>query len=167
MPAGRTGLLPVGILLAAVVLAAGCGGASNQPGPSPSPSGEPPRIPTGAPTPSAGRPIPAPDPLTATPPAGGTAVPATQVDATGLPPGFPTLTWTQGSRTLGVFGRAGGCTEARAELVEQTAERVMVRVVQATTSPGPCTREVRYPPLTVTLGADLGGRRVVLVGVVA
>jgi hypothetical protein len=94
-------------------------------------------------------------------------VPADRVDATGLPAGFPALVWTRGPRTLGVYGRAGGCTEARAELVEQTPERVAVRVVQVSTGTGPCTRELRYPPLEVALTADLGERRVVLTGTAA
>jgi hypothetical protein len=108
--------------------------------------------------------VPAPDPLTATPPAGATALPAQQVDTSATPPGQPTLVWTRGGSTLGVYGRAGGCTAARAEIVEQTAERVSLRVVQVTTGGGPCTRELRYPPLEVALEAALGSRQVVLSG---
>lgn len=106
-----------------------------------------------------------PDPLIAAPPAGTTVVPAARVDATAMPPGLPTLVWTRGDRTVGVFGRGGGCTDARVEVVEQAADRVVLRVVQFTTGPGPCTRELVYPPLEVALDADLGTRPVVLTGV--
>lgn len=150
------------LLLATLVLAAGCG---SPPSPEPASPPSPERIPVDAPPGGPGRPTPAPDPLTATAPDGGVVVPAAQVDAAGLPPGFPTLVWTRGSRTVGVYGRAGGCTEARLELVEQSAERVVVRVVQFPTGPGPCTRELRYPSLEAPLAADLGTRRVVLTGV--
>jgi hypothetical protein len=163
----RSALAGIGTVLAVLILASACGGSPSEPGPAP--SGAPARIPTDAPPggTTSGRPVPAPDPLTATPPSGGTVVPATQVDAESLPAGFPTLVWTRGPRTLGVYGRAGGCTEARVELAEQTAEKVVLRVVQYSTGPGPCTRELRYPPLEAPLAADLGDRRVVLTGVAA
>ena len=119
---------------------------------------------TGAPPGGTSTPPVPVDPLVAVPPDGTTALDASRVDARGLPPGFPTLVWTRGPRTVGVYGRAGGCTEATAQLVDQTPEAVTVRVVQTTTSTGPCTRELRYPPLEVTLAADLGQRRVVLTG---
>jgi hypothetical protein len=161
----RPATLLVGPLLAAVLLTAACGGTSGPASPPPSGDGPPTTIPTQAPpAATSGRPVPVPDPLVAQPPAGGTTVPADRVDATGLPVGFPALVWTLGPRTLGVYGRAGGCTEVRAELVEQTPEQVAVRVVQVSTGPGPCTRELRYPPLEVPLDADLGERRVVLTG---
>jgi hypothetical protein len=155
-----TVLLPSALL--GVALLSGCGGTSPPP---PGPS-TPPTVATGAPpagTPAAGASAPA-DPLTADPPDGTTALDASRVEARGLPPGFPALVWTRGPRTLGVYGRAGGCTEASAQVIDQTAEAVTLRVVQTTTSTGPCTRELRYPPLEVTLAADLGARRVVLTG---
>lgn len=149
-----------GLLLAVLVLAVACGGPGEP---------APPTVPTAAPPPSgSGRPIPvSPDPLTASPPAGTTVLPTERIDATAMPAGLPTLVWTRGERTLGVYGRGGGCTDARVEVVEQGAERVALRVVQFTTGPGPCTRELVYPPLEVALDADLGTRRVVLTGVTA
>ncbi|GLZ45248.1 hypothetical protein Acsp06_14330 [Actinomycetospora sp. NBRC 106375] len=154
--------LRLGLLAAIVLLAAGCGSGGT---PEPPPEA-PPTIPTGAPPPS-NRPVPAtPDPLVATPPAGAGALPAERVDAGALPAGLPTLVWTRGDRVVGVYGRAGGCTDARAEVVEQGADRVVLRVVQFSTGPGPCTRELVYPPLEVTLDAPLGERRVVLTGAV-
>jgi hypothetical protein len=149
-------------LLGAALLLAGCGGTSSPP-PAGS-SGAPPTIATGAPPGGTSTPPVPVDPLVASPPDGATALDASRVDTSGLPPGFPTLVWTRGPRTVGVYGRAGGCTEATAQLVDQTPEAVTVRVVQTTTSPGPCTKELRYPPLEVTLAADLGQRRVVLTG---
>lgn len=155
-------LLRFGLLAAVVLLAAGCGaGGDDSP-----PATTAPPIPTGAPAPS-NRPVPAtPDPLVATPPPGATAVPAGQVDASALPAGLPALVWRRGERIVGVYGRAGGCTEAHLEIVEQGADRVVLRVEQVQTSPGPCTRELVYPPLEVTLEAPLGQRTVVLTGVV-
>jgi ABC-type transport system substrate-binding protein len=153
-----TVLLPSALL--GVALLAGCGGTPSPPPPGPE---TPPTIATWAPPPSAPTPATA-DPLTADPPAGTTALDPARVEARDLPPGFPTLVWTRGPRTLGVFGRAGGCTEASAQVVDQGAAAVTLRVVQTTTSTGPCTRELRYPPLEVTLAADLGTRRLVLTG---
>ncbi|MEJ2890705.1 hypothetical protein [Actinomycetospora aeridis] len=154
--------LRLGLLAAAVLLAAGCG-ESGPPEPGP---GVPPTIPTAAPPPS-NRPVPAePDPLTAAPPAGATALPTGRVDASALPAGLPTLVWTRGDTVIGVYGRAGGCTDARLAVVDQDAERVVLRVEQFSTGPGPCTRELVYPPLEATLAAPLGERPVVLTGAV-
>lgn len=157
-------VLVLPLLLAAVLLASCSGGeppARPVPGP---PTPAPERIPTDAPSTPLDRPTPAPDPLTSAPPAGATALAAARVDATGLPAGFPTLVWSRDDTTLGVYGRAGGCTEARAAVAEQGPEQVVVRVEQVTTSPGPCTRELLYPPLEVRLDAPLADRRVVLLG---
>jgi hypothetical protein len=156
--------LGLGLLAAIVLLAAGCG-SSDTPG-TPPPAAAPPTIPTAAP-PTSNRPVPVtPDPLTATPPAGATALPADRVDTSGLPAGLPGLVWTRGDREVGAYGRAGGCTDARLSVVEQGADRVVLRVEQFTTGPGPCTRELVYPPLEATLEAPLGERPVVLTGAV-
>ena len=160
MRALRTTVLFPAALLGVALLLTGCGGTSSPPPPDPA---SPPTVATGAPPAATPTPTVA-DPLTATPPEGTTALDPSRVEVRDLPPGFPTLVWTRGPRTLGVFGRAGGCTEANAQVVDQTAEAVTLRVVQTTTSTGPCTRELRYPPLEVTLAADLGTRRVVLTG---
>jgi hypothetical protein len=150
--------LRLGLLAAVVLLAAGCGEAGETPAPPTAAT-----IPTGAPP--VNRPVPAtPDPLVATPPAGTTVLPVERVDAGALPAGLPTLVWIRGDRIVGVYGRAGGCTDARLEVVEQGTERVVLRTVQFTTGPGPCTREVLYPRLEVSLDAPLGQRPVVLTG---
>lgn len=156
------------MLLAPLVLLAACGGAGGGEPPAPSSSSaaeSPPSIATAAPSAVPTTPVPV-DPLVADPPPGGTALDAARVDTTGLPAGFPTLVWTRGPRTLGVYARAGGCTEGGAQLAGETAETVTVLVTQTTTSPGPCTRELRFPAIELTLGQDLGARRVVLSGVV-
>ncbi|WP_157647796.1 hypothetical protein [Actinomycetospora chiangmaiensis] len=162
--------LPMIVMLAAaLVLAAGCGsgngasGASGASGAEP-PASSPATVPTGAPPGGTSTPAVPDDPLIASPPPGGTALDPARVTTTGLPAGFPTLVWTTGPRTLGVYGRAGGCTEAAATIVAQTAEAVTVRVTQTSTSTGPCTRELRYPAFALPLDADLGERRVVLTG---
>ncbi|MCD2189807.1 hypothetical protein [Actinomycetospora soli] len=152
--------LPMIVLLAVtLVLTAGCGGGS-------APSGDPSpaTVPTGAPPGGTSTPPVPVDPLVAAPPPGGTALDPARVTTTGLPAGFPTLVWTTGPRTLGVYGRAGGCTEATAAIAAQTAEEVTVRITQTSTSTGPCTRELRYPAFDLPLDADLGQRRVVLTG---
>ena len=158
----------IALLSLVVLLAAGCGSGSGPTPPSPTPpspsAAAPPTVPTGAPPGGTSTPPVPVDPLVADPPPGTTALDPARVTASGLPAGFPTLVWTRGARTLGVYGRAGGCTEASAALVGETAEDVTVRVTQTTTSPGPCTRELRYPPLEVPIAADLGQRRVVLTG---
>jgi hypothetical protein len=148
-------------LLGVALLLAGCGGGSSTPPPDPA---TPPTVATGAPPGGTSTPPVPADPLTADPPDGTTALDPSRVEVRGLPAGFPTLVWTRGPRTLGVYGRAGGCTEASARVVAQTAQEVTLAVLQTTTSPGPCTRELRYPPLEVTLTDDLGPRRVVLTG---
>src|SRR3954454_9308709 len=106
-------ILRCGLLAAVVLLAAGCGSGGGQPagprGQDPSVATTPPSIPTGAP--ASNRPVPvAPDPLVATPPTGAPALPAERGDATALPAVLPTLVWTRGERTVGAYGRAGGCT---------------------------------------------------------
>jgi hypothetical protein len=160
--------LPMIVMLAAaLLLAAGCGGGPEQPASPPSPSSSPSQpatVPTGAPPGGTSTPPVPPDPLVATPPPGGTALDPARVTTTGLPAGLPTLVWTTGPRTLGVYGRAGGCTEATATIAAQTAEAVTVHVTQTSTSTGPCTRELRYPAFELPLDADLGERRVVLTG---
>lgn len=107
---------------------------------------------------------PAPDPVEPAPPQGATAVPAPKVDASGLPEGYPRVAWTEGDGTVvGAYGVAsGGCVEVRGELAEQNPQRVVLRLAEKTTSTGPCTMEIRYPPVTVKLTEPLGDRTVVL-----
>jgi len=108
---------------------------------------------------------PAPPPVPDAPvaPPGGEKIPAGQVDAAALPEGYPRLVWTQeGGSVLGAYGQEGGCTQVRADLVEQTAESVRIMFVELTPTTGPCTMDLRFPPLTVRLDEPLGDRMVVL-----
>lgn len=144
------GIVGLGVVLLVTV---GCGGS----GPVGF-GGEPPSAPTNRPTP-----VELP-PATTVPPAGAAAVPAAQVDASGLPGGWPTTVWTtEGGMVVGLFGRAGGCTSVAADLASQDAQRVVIRLVQTVTSEGPCPQLRYFPPLTVRLTDPLGDRRVALV----
>lgn len=97
------------------------------------------------------------------PPPGGSAVPAAQVDSAALPEDYPRLVWTESEgRTVGAIGREGGCTQVHSELREQTSQHIRLVFVEVTTSPGPCTMDLRFRPLTVRLDAALAERTVVL-----
>lgn len=97
------------------------------------------------------------------PPADGVEVPAGQVDAATLPEGYPRLVWTEDDGgVVGAIGQEGGCTQVHAELREQTPQLIRFAFVEVTTSPGPCTMDLRFRPLTVQLDAPLGERTVVL-----
>lgn len=90
-------------------------------------------------------------------------MPAGQIDAGALPEGHPRLVWTEdGGRVVGAVGQEGGCTEVHSELREQTPQLVRFAFVEVATSPGPCTMDLRFRPLTVQLDAPLGERTVVL-----
>jgi septal ring-binding cell division protein DamX len=99
-----------------------------------------------------------------TPPSGGTAVGAQQLDTTLLPQGYPVMVWTEdGGDTVGVVAQEGGCGRASVEVPQQTdtqVEVVMIETVPAT--PQSCTMDLRYPKLTTELDAPLGERKVVL-----
>lgn len=97
------------------------------------------------------------------PPPGGTAISAVQVDATALPDGHPRLVWTSGNgHVVGVYGKEGGCGQVRADLLEQTATQVRIELVETIPTAGPCTMDLRFPPLSVQLDEPLGQRTVVL-----
>jgi hypothetical protein len=91
-------------------------------------------------------------------------VPASKIDASALPEGYPKVAWTEGDgATVGAYGVAsGGCVEVLGELAEQNPQRVVLRIVEHTTSTGVCTMEIRYPPVSVRLAEPLGDRTVVL-----
>lgn len=96
-------------------------------------------------------------------PAGATALPAEQVDASALPEGYPRLVWsTAGGDAIGMYGQGGGCKVVTAELRGADDRQVRVTIVETTTSSGPCTMELAYPPLTVPLDDGIGDRSVVL-----
>lgn len=97
-------------------------------------------------------------------PPGGVEVPADRVDASAVPEGNPTTTWTEGDGSvLGVIAQEAGCGKASVEVAEQNAEAVKLVLVETTPSDQPvCTMDIRFPPLTVKLDAPLGDRQVVL-----
>ena len=117
----------------------------------------------GAPPPST-QDTPAPQvPGGPVPPSGGRSLPAEQIDASALPESYPRLVWTQeNGSVLGAYGQEGGCSVVRADLVEETSDAVHVRFVEVTPTTGPCTMDLRFPPLTVPLAEPLGDRTVVL-----
>lgn len=100
-----------------------------------------------------------------TPPRGGTALPAVQVDAAALPDGHPRLVWiSERGRVIGVYGQEGGCSRVRADLLEQTATQIRIDLVETIPTTGPCTMDLRFPPLSVQLDEPLGQRSVLLEG---
>jgi hypothetical protein len=97
------------------------------------------------------------------PPPGGAVIPAAQVDATALPDGHPRLVWTrEDGRMVGVYGQEGGCSQVRAELLAQTATQIRIELVETIPTTGPCTMDLRFPPLSVQLDEPLGQRTVQL-----
>lgn len=97
------------------------------------------------------------------PPAGARELPAGQIEASALPEGYPRLVWTEGEdRVLGLYGQEGGCTKVHPEVREQGPRAVRVALVEVTYSLGPCTMDLRFPPLSAALDAPLGGRTVIL-----
>ncbi|WP_170837409.1 hypothetical protein [Actinopolyspora xinjiangensis] len=94
----------------------------------------------------------------------GTEVPAERVDASALPDGYPRQVWTRNSgREIVAIGQEGGCGSVRAEVTEQNAERVELALVEETEEPsGPCTMDLRYPPVVASLSEPLADRTVIL-----
>ena len=99
-----------------------------------------------------------------TPPSGGTKVPATQIDDSSLPKGYPQLVWTEDDgRSIGVVAQEGGCGKASVEIPEQTGEQVVVLMVETVPAEAKaCTMDLRYPKVTSELDAPLGDRTEVL-----
>ncbi|MEU4524025.1 hypothetical protein AB0F52_35555 [Amycolatopsis sp. NPDC024027] len=125
---------------------------------------------TGAATPTLGPPTIGPPPSqTAGRPTQGIApgddvVAETQVDARGLPEGYPrSLTRSLDGRTLILQAEEGGCRRVSARVSEQTAQQVVVLVAVASAPKGQMCpdyiKEIRVP---LALVAPLGTRTVVL-----
>ncbi len=120
-------------------------------------------VPDPAPPPDSSEAAPQPIPGNPTPPADGIALPAVQVDAAGLPDGHPRLVWTrEDGRTVGVYGQEGGCSRVRADLLEQTDSVIRIGLVETIPTTGPCTMDLRFPPLSVQLDEPLEQRTVLL-----
>jgi hypothetical protein len=155
--AAKAGTIGAGVLL---LLGTACANSpDDQVGPGSGPS-----LPRATSTSAPDLPSLPPGPPPSTPPAGATAVPDAQVDASALPDGYPRMVWTeQDGRAVGAVAQEGGCGKASAEAPEQSADRVVVTLVETQPSqPQPCTMDLRYPTVNVSLDAPLGDRKVVL-----
>lgn len=98
------------------------------------------------------------------PPAGSDPVPAAQLEADALPDGYPVEAWTaDGGTTLGLGAQEGGCGKASAEVTEQTADKVVVTIVETTPAKAEmCTMDIRFVTVTAELDQPLADREVVL-----
>lgn len=107
-----------------------------------------------------------PPQTSAAPVPGAGEVPADRVDGSALPDTHKRQAWVSGDgRTLQVVGLTGGCKNASAEVTAQSADSVLVTLVSTYYPPadgGVCSQDLRDVPLTVTLDAPLGDRRLVL-----
>lgn len=99
-----------------------------------------------------------------TPPADAVPVEGAKLDAAALPEGFPAKVWTESKgNTIGATGQEGGCGKASAEVAEQSAEKVVLVLVETTpANAGMCTMDIRFPTVTAELDQPLGDRKVVL-----
>lgn len=97
-------------------------------------------------------------------PDGSVPVAAAQIDASKLPAGYPHVVYTsRGGTVLSIKAQEGGCTHASAILGVQNAQRVVVSLAETAQNPHElCTMDLRYPMVSVPLGAPLGQRTVVL-----
>lgn len=103
------------------------------------------------------------DPADPVPPSGGSAVAEANVDLSALTPEHPKLVWTEDDgKAVGAYGLGGGCTEVTAEILEETDDKVVLKLVEEVTSDEPCTMEIRYVPATAELDEQLGDRTVVV-----
>lgn len=156
----------IGVVALAVVLA-GCGSSGTPSGSSPSSTSS---VTTGGSGTSSAQPPAATPPVTISDtavvvPPGVQEVPKERVDAGSLSDTYRRDAYVfNDGRDIEVFGLAGGCKEAKAEVTGQSAEIVQVTLVTITRQPSGtmCTQELRQVPLTVRLDAPLGDRRLVL-----
>lgn len=122
--------------------------------------------PPGPSSPPAVRPTPGPPrPFPPSPPADSKAVPAPQADFSALPAGFPHEVWVSADgRRLYVRAEEGGCGRSGAEVREETAQHVVVSLVETRSQirGQMCTMDIRYPVVSVSLSEPLGQRIVVL-----
>ncbi|MCU1683110.1 MAG: hypothetical protein JWQ81_3849 [Amycolatopsis sp.] len=97
-------------------------------------------------------------------PPGDAPVPAGQVDASALPPGYPSQVFTgNGGTVLSVVAEQGGCEHVTAAPPEQNAQHVVVNLVKTIAHTGQmCPDYIRNVTISVTLSAPLAARTVVL-----
>lgn len=91
-------------------------------------------------------------------------VPIEQIDASGLPDGYPRdVTSSNGGTMLSMRAEEGGCAHVNAAPAEQDAKQVVVNLTQTTAQTGQmCPQYIRNVKLSVTLSAPLGQRTLVL-----
>lgn len=137
----RTSSLSLAVVGLAAVIAplAGCAGQGAQDSPAPPP-------PAGA---RAG--------------AGPSAVPPARIDGTALPQGYPREVAVANGRDLIITAQESGCVRVAARVARQDSGSVTVRLVHSQPEEAAmCTRDIRYPAVTVRLDEPLGERTVVL-----
>jgi hypothetical protein len=103
-------------------------------------------------------------PIVALPPQPGSAVPASQIDTSGMTGTAPDSVQTTDGGTVVVFSREmSGCQKLSAQVTEQSATRVAILAITTTTSTAGqmCPMLVREVPVAVRLGAPLGNRTIV------
>ncbi|WP_072480453.1 hypothetical protein [Amycolatopsis australiensis] len=156
-------LLGTGLLLLTVTAcAAGSGGAPGAGSAGPATSA------TSAPATTTQTLGPPPSPTTGRPTQGiapgDDVIAETQVDARGLPEGYPrSLTRSADGRTLILQAEEGGCRRVSAHVGDQTAQEVVVLVAVITGKKGQmCPDYLKEISIPLALNAPLGTRTVVL-----
>ncbi|AHI00224.1 hypothetical protein [Kutzneria albida] len=93
----------------------------------------------------------------------GPAVPPNQIDYSQVPETYPRSVWTtDNGRTVVVMGEEGGCAKLSGKVLAQNAEEVRVELLTTTETHRMCPLYVRNVPVSVTLDAPLGARKLVL-----
>lgn len=157
-------LLGTGLLLLTLT-ACGAGSAG-----APAPGSTGPETPTTSATAVPGSPTAAPPPSqTVGRPtqgivAGDNAIAESQVDARGLPEGFPrTLVRSTDGKTLTLQAEEGGCRRVAAHVGDQTPQQVVVLISVTAAKKGQmCPDYIKDVSIPLPLAAPLGSRTVVL-----
>jgi len=91
-------------------------------------------------------------------------IPEAKIDSVALPQSYPrTAATVERTNQLAVRAQEGGCGKASAEIVEQAAQRVVLKLVETTPrNKMACTMDIRYPTVKVDLAEPLGERQLVL-----
>jgi hypothetical protein len=97
-------------------------------------------------------------------PVGSEPVPIEQIDASGLPDGYPRdVTSSNGGTVLSMQAEEGGCAHVSAAPVTQDAKQVIVNLTQTKAQTGQmCPQYIRNVVVSVTLAAPLAQRTLVL-----
>lgn len=97
-------------------------------------------------------------------PVGSEPVPIEQIDASGLPAGYPhDVTSSNGGTVLSLLTEEGGCAHMSAAPVAQDAKQVVVNFTRTKAQAGQmCPQYIRDVTISVTLDAPLAQRTLVL-----